>query len=728
MNFELDDFDEDGFSIPEDCNDNDAAINPDAIEIANNDIDEDCDGIALIIDEDMDGFNSDEDCDDADANVNPDATEIANNDIDEDCDGVIWIIDEDMDGFNSDEDCDDLNPTINPDAIEIANNDVDEDCDGNIWIIDEDMDGFNSDEDCDDTDANVNPDAIEIANNDIDEDCDGMIWIIDNDNDGFNSDEDCDDDNDLINPDAPELCDMIDNNCNGTTDENLNFVTYYFDGDMDGYGDTNNSLDDCTPPAGYSLEPGDCDDSNADLNPGNQEIPYNGIDDDCDLNTADDDLDGDGYGIADDCDDQNSMINPGAQEIPYNGLDDDCNPASLDDDLDQDGYPLESDCNDNDSSLYLNAPCDDQDICTDDDVIDENCNCLGTFKDTDGDGFCNAEDCRPNNPSFYPGAPELCDGFDNDCDGEIDNGLTFITYYVDVDEDGFGAPGSAFTDCQELNGYVQNDDDCDDLNTAINPDAIEIPNNDIDENCDGIIEIIDIDGDGINSDEDCDDNNATVYPDAQEICDHLDNNCDGTIDEGLTLMIYYVDGDMDGYGDGDNLVVDCVQPPGTSTEPNDCNDQDSNIFPGNTETPYNGIDDDCDPLTLDDDLDQDGFGISEDCDDENANIYPGAPEIPENDIDEDCNGSDWVITDIEEVEQFSISVFPNPTNGFFFIEKETQENLNLEVINLQGQLIQSKKIAKNKTEIDISNLNAGLYVLKISNLEGKTELVKLVKN
>ncbi|MBK8851271.1 MAG: T9SS type A sorting domain-containing protein [Saprospiraceae bacterium] len=210
------DEDGDGFTSDVDCDDTNLAVYPGAVEIPNNSIDEDCDGIALIIDGDGDGFNSDDDCNDSVAAINPDAIEIPNNDIDEDCDGITLVIDVDGDGFNSNDDCNDSVAAINPDAIEIPNNDIDEDCDGIALVIDTDGDGFNSDDDCNDSVAAINPDAIEVPNNDIDENCDGVALIIDVDGDGFNSDVDCDDSNAAINPDASEIANNgIDEDCDG---------------------------------------------------------------------------------------------------------------------------------------------------------------------------------------------------------------------------------------------------------------------------------------------------------------------------------------------------------------------------------------------------------------------------------------------------------------------------------------------------------------------------------
>ena len=181
------DRDEDGFALDVDCDDTNRNVNPSAVEILDNDIDEDCDGFPLYSDKDGDGFTAELECDDTNPDINPEAEEIPNNDIDENCDGWITIIDDDNDGFNSDEDCDDTNPDINPGSSEIPNNEVDENCDGFVLVIDADKDGFNSDMDCDDSNNTINPDATEIRNNHIDENCDGkddtvfddFSWLVD---------------------------------------------------------------------------------------------------------------------------------------------------------------------------------------------------------------------------------------------------------------------------------------------------------------------------------------------------------------------------------------------------------------------------------------------------------------------------------------------------------------------------------------------------------------------
>ncbi len=120
------------------------------------------------------------------------------------------------------------------------------------------------------------------------------------------------------------------------TTENLMIATFDFDED------------------GFELW-NDCDDNNPLVNFNMIEIPYNGLDDDCNTLTLDDDLDGDGFLLVDDCDDNNTFVNSEAMEIVYNGLDDDCNEMTLDDDLDQDGFALADDCDDEDPLINTTA-------------------------------------------------------------------------------------------------------------------------------------------------------------------------------------------------------------------------------------------------------------------------------------------------------------------------------------------------------------------------------------
>jgi hypothetical protein len=265
--------------------------------------------------------------------------------------------------------------------------------------------------------------------------------------------------------------------------------------------------------------------------------------------------------------------------------------------------------------------------------------------DTDRDGFADGEDCAPEDSSSHPGAWEVCDGVDNDCDGEVDEGY-------DLDGDGYLADDAG---CRMITDQL----DCNDLDAAIHPGATETCDG-RDEDCNGIVDdAVDADQDGYGACEDCDDSDAFLHPEAAEACDGLDNDCDGGIDEDW-------DADGDGvagcFGDCDDndparspdtpeacdgLDNDCddiadegfdEDLDGWLTCEGDCDDSNDTVFPGADEI-CDGLDNDCDPTTSEDeDIDGDGLTLCDgDCNDRDATAFPGAEEICDG-VDNDCNG------------------------------------------------------------------------------------------
>jgi MYXO-CTERM domain-containing protein len=427
------DSDGDGSGDNVDCQPLDPVIYPGATELCNG-LDDDCNSSTFAdaageVDLDGDGSLSCLDCDDADPLNTPGGIEICDGQ-DNDCNGLDDFgnpgvddqeIDGDGDGSIGCEDCDDSNAGNFPLNQEFCDG-FDNDCDGvaNFDPIngefDLDNDGALGCNDCNDANPNMYPGNLEICDN-FDNDCDGVIdendavdastWYRDEDGDNFGSPEvstvacvppagyiadnqDCDDQDEDINPLGIEVCDGADNDCNGAVDEPsaLDSTTWYLDADGDDYGDPEIGTLSCFQPTGYVDENSDCDDSNDAINPGMDEIWYDGIDQDCDGN--DDDKDNDGYNHEVDCDDEDASINPGMEEIWYDGIDQDCD--GNDDDKDLDEFPLEDDCDDEDAAINPAAV----EIWYD--GIDQDCD--GNDDDQDRDGFPESEDCDDTDPDL----------------------------------------------------------------------------------------------------------------------------------------------------------------------------------------------------------------------------------------------------------------------------------------------------------------------------------------
>ncbi len=641
--------------------------------------------------------------------------------------------------------------------------------------------------DCDDTDASIHPEAVELCNG-IDENCNYEIdegvtfrFYADTDGDGYGTPEDmrtectapdgyvdndldCNDEAAIISPESVEFCNYIDDNCDGEIDEDLQILVYP-DNDSDGFGRLLEPEMMCGLSEGYTTTPGDCDDDDASINPDGVES-CNDADDDCNGLVDDDavegtisfwsDLDGDGHGNGlemtgcsvpdgyaasdDDCDDLDSSRSPSTPEI-CNDIDDNCNDSvdegvliAFYEDNDADGYGtsgttyacimpegaarFDGDCDDTDDSINPGA----SEYCN---GLDENCNGLiddspldGTrwFTDADGDGFgapldvevhCEAppgfvdnnDDCNPEVATINPGADEVCNGFDDNCDDVVDiDAVDAPVWYRDADGDGFGDTSVTETTCVVPIGFVDNEDDCDDSDPVISPDEDELCD-DVDNDCNGLVDdaaidtieaFPDEDEDGFGSayadatllceeditvgwstdNEDCDDEEALVNPVGVELCNGIDDNCNGDIDEDSEdRVLVYPDNDLDGFGSPGLGILTCEVLAGWSLVDTDCNDENASVFPGADEY-CNGINDDCDDsidedavdrLSVYPDEDGDGYGdlsVEElscelpdgwsitggDCEDDDDEINPGVTESCDG-YDENCddiidNGAD----------------------------------------------------------------------------------------
>lgn len=370
---------------------------------------------------------------------------------------------------------------------------------------------------------------------------------------------DCDDANWAIKPGATEQCNGFDDNCNGQIDEGVANRTWYRDQDEDTFGNVFVTASGCSAPAGYVDNNTDCDDSSSQARPNRaDEDCGDGVDNNCDgFEDEDDQLcpegamerwyfdgDADGYGdietyqdsvtrpypsnrwlrIDSDCDDTAYSVNPAADENCMNSVDDDCDGTV------NDGCPTGPTCTpsgpevcgntvDEDCSGTANAcpECVPTGVEVCGNTVDEDCSGVANacpedptppgvvwYFDYDEDGYGGTQqvtqvaspgakwttqggDCDDDSPWSNPSEVEWCDEEDNDCDGQIDENVAadyLPTWYRDADGDTFGNSAVTQRVCVRPQGYVSNRTDCDDTTSSRRPGAVELCNG-IDDDCDG---------------------------------------------------------------------------------------------------------------------------------------------------------------------------------------------------------------------------------------------------
>ena len=563
------DDDNDGDPDTTDCAPTDATISNSVVEVCNGK-DDDCDkkkddgfpdseadGQADCVDPDDDNDSVPDAFDNCPTIKNPDQKNS-----DADLLGDACDVDDDNDGAPDSIDCAPTNKLVNPFVPEACNG-IDDNCLNGIdeGFTDADGDGV---ADCagKDADSDGIPDQADncptvqnAGQQNADGDLLGDACDLDDDNDTVSDLEDCAPFDPTVSPVASEVCNGKDEDCdlvpdNGFPDTDQDAVANCVDEDDDGDGFVD-AFDNC---------------------PATPNPDQKNSDSDLLGNACDSDDDNDGTPDAADCAPTNPAIAPDATEV-CDGIDNDCDLSTDEGFANPDGDEQASCVDEDDDNDDIVDPLDNCPTLPNPDQKNSDSDLLGNAcdNDDDNDGDLDATDCAPTNPAIGSLEIEACDGVDNDCDSQADEGFP-------------NADGDASADCADP------DDDNDQVPDGLDNCPLVANGGQQNSDSDAVGDACDADddNDGDPDTTDCAPTNPSIGNQQDELCDGVDNDCLFGADDGFPNT------------DGD-AQADCVDPDDDgdgAADAQDCAPLNGNVAPGKPELCGNGVDDDCDPKSV----------------------------------------------------------------------------------------------------------------------------------